>query len=46
MTYLKTVGFQSQDLDDIKGIFAGTNFYLLCVTLVATVVHVCNMLFI
>ncbi|KAL0279461.1 UNVERIFIED_CONTAM: hypothetical protein PYX00_001010 [Menopon gallinae] len=40
MTYLKKMGFTSRDIDDIKGIFAGTNLYLLSATMVITTIHV------
>lgn len=40
MLALKKLGFSNKDLDDIKGAFSDTNLYLLCGTMVVSIVHV------
>lgn len=41
-----TLGFTEKDLDEVKGIFADTNVYLLCATIFIGSVHVSNFLII
>lgn len=36
-----TLGFTEKDLDEIRGVFADTNLYLLCATMAIGSVHVC-----
>lgn len=36
----KNLGFSDKDVDDIKGIYADTNFYLLTVTILIASIHV------
>lgn len=40
MKSLKTLGFGSKDIDDVKNIFAGTNLYLLSATIIIVSFHV------
>jgi len=40
MKTMKKMGFNSKDIDDVKNIFASTNFYLLSVTIVIVSFHV------
>lgn len=40
MVSLKKMGFSPKDIDDVKGIFAGTNLYLLSATIVIVSFHV------
>jgi len=40
MHTLRTFGFTDKDLDEVKGIFADTNLYLLCITVFISSVHV------
>lgn len=37
-----TLGFTEKDVDEVKGVFADTNLYLLCATVFIGSVHVCN----
>ncbi|XP_046663043.1 cleft lip and palate transmembrane protein 1-like protein [Homalodisca vitripennis] len=37
---LRSVGFADKDLDEVKGIFADTNIYLLCATVFISSMHV------
>lgn len=36
-----TLGFTEKDLDEIRGVFADTNLYLLCATMAIGSIHVC-----
>ncbi|XP_071443905.1 lipid scramblase CLPTM1L [Hetaerina americana] len=36
---LKSMGFSDKDVDEVKNIFAGTNLYLLCVTVFVSSIH-------
>lgn len=36
-----TLGFTEKDVDEVKGVFADTNLYLLCATVFIGSVHVC-----
>lgn len=40
LTQFLTLGFTEKDLDEIKGVFADTNLYLLCATMFIGSVHV------
>lgn len=35
------LGFTEKDFDEVKGVFADTNFYLLCATILIGSIHVC-----
>lgn len=37
---LRSLGFADKDLDEVKGIFADTNMYLLCATVFISSMHV------
>jgi Cleft lip and palate transmembrane protein 1 (CLPTM1) len=37
---LKEFGFSAKDVDEVKGIFADTNIYLLCTTMFVAALHV------
>jgi len=37
---LKEFGFSAKDIDEVKGIFADTNIYLLCTTMFVAALHV------
>jgi Cleft lip and palate transmembrane protein 1 (CLPTM1) len=39
---LKEFGFSAKDVDEVKGIFADTNIYLLCTTMFVAALHVLN----
>lgn len=38
---MKKLGFTDKDIDEVKGIFADTNIYLLCGTVLIGSLHVC-----
>lgn len=40
MQSLTTMGFTHKDIDDVKGMFADTNLYLLCGTIIISSIHV------
>lgn len=40
MEAFKGLGFSAKDVDDIKGIYADTNFYLLAATMFIASMHV------
>lgn len=40
MLALRKLGFSNKDLDDIKGAFSDTNLYLLCGTMIVSIIHV------
>ena len=37
---VKKYGFSNKDIDQLKGVFADTNIYLLCITLFVAAFHV------
>lgn len=37
---LNVMGFNEKNIDDVKGIFADTNLYFLCATIVISTFHV------
>ncbi|XP_048489377.1 cleft lip and palate transmembrane protein 1-like protein [Plutella xylostella] len=39
LEHLKTIGFSEKDVDDVKGIFADTNLYLLSATVLIASIH-------
>lgn len=41
-----TLGFTEKDVDEIRGVFADTNLYLLCATMTIGSIHVNNFLFV
>jgi len=40
METMETIGFTAKDLDEIKGVFADTNVYLLALTMFVASIHV------
>lgn len=42
MDAMNVIGFTSKDMDEIKGVFADTNVYLLALTLFVASMHVRN----
>lgn len=43
MQNLKTLGFSDKDVDEVKGIFADTNVYILGGTFLIAATHVCKL---
>lgn len=43
MQNLKTLGFSDKDVDEVKGIFADTNIYILGGTFLIAAIHVCKL---
>lgn len=43
MQNLKTLGFSDKDVDEVKGIFADTNIYILGGAFLIAAIHVCKL---